>query len=510
MKKGFFLLVFIFLLAISFRLGAVFATRDIIYHGDAMYLLFARNISDGKFHVDFGGFGNGYWFQPGYPMAIAFFNFFIHDFVISSQLISVIAGGLVIFPLFYLAKKIFGLETAYLCAGLIVLYPALNIISTKILTESLFTVLFITSIYLGYIALEGNKKYFFFSGIIIGFSFLVKEVGLFTGIMLSGCIGIRALKNRKEISSLLLLILGIFIVISPWLIYLRRETGQWILVPKTGYNLCLYYKFKGAILNKLATGFAITEESKDISLFGLINEQPFRVMKHFFVNFWKVYHEILPGLVPFFLIGFLFLGFLDSTKRFFKTSLYILSFFIPFFVLYPLVAVYDNYFTPLLPLAVLWMARGISFLKEHIVSFGKKSVPLTFYFIIFLFVFLTFGVELKLEIGNIRRADNGWSKANRDVGLWLKQHKDKRKPRIISRTPHAVFFAEGEYIFLPQENLERILEFARYIKADYIILDKSFKDIYPKLQSLFISTPYPLKLLYRYATANQEFLIFSL
>lgn len=501
----FLILTVAFSLAFLVRLWVTLKIKDLLGQGgDVMYLLLARNILKGMPHLDFGGWGNGYWFQPGYAAVVAFLNIFIHNLMLSGQLVSIISGALLVFPLFYLARQLFGLQAAYLSLALLIFYPGLVMISSQVITEPLFSVLFIGAVYLGYRAMQEKKKALsFWSGILIGCSFLIKETGLLIALILGGWLGWPFLrtKDKRVFVSLMIFILAVLLVISPWLIYLRVQIGEWVLVPKTGFALCLYYKFKGAILNEPATAFVTTEETKDISLFKLMLEEPGRVLKRASVNLWKVYHEILPEKIPFFLVGLLFLGLFDfRNKEANKKSIYMLSFFLPFFILYPLVSIEARYFLPLLPMAIIWMARGILVLPRK----------LSLYLAVVLILFLAFGLELKLEISEMKRIDKGWSKANREVGLWLKEHKDKRKPRIISRTPHAVFFAEGEYIFLPQENLERILEFARYIKADYIILDKSFKDIYPKLQSLFISTPYPLKLLYRYATANQEFLIFSL
>jgi hypothetical protein len=95
------------------------------------------------------------------------------------------------------------------------------------------------------------------------------------------------------------------------------------------------------------------------------------------------------------------------------------------------------------------------------------------------------------------------------VGLWIKENKNTDMPRILSRKAEPVFFAEGDYVFLPQESLERILKFADNLNIDYIILDRAFVSIYPMLKDLFISPPASIKLCYKYSDNNQEFLVFS-
>lgn len=503
MRSRFFIVIF-FVMALVSRSLIAFISRD-FFQGDAMYLLLARNIAEGKPHLDYGGWGNGYWFQPGYSAVSALLNLFVHDFIFSSQVISIIAGSMVVFPLFYLARKLFGPRVGYISLGLFIVYPALAISSVSVLPGPFFTFLLITSIYLGSIAIEGKKRYSFLAGITIGFSFLVRETALLMGAVLGLWIGISALRarDRKALLSPLLFILGVVMVIFPWLVYLRIETGEWVLVPKTGYNLCLYYRFKGAVLNKQATGFVITEESKDISLARLFIENPSQVIRHFLVNTWKLYRHILPHLLPLLPMGLFFLGISDF--RDIRKSLYMFSFFFPFLVLYPLVAVYNNYFIPLLPLSIIWMSRGI----EILTSFLKRGAGLCFYFVIFLMLFLSFSADIKFEISKMRRVDNGWSRANKEVGIWIREHKEKKRPRILSRKPEPVFFAGGEYVFLPQENLERVLKFAHFLSADYIILDKAFSVIYPDLKSLFTHIPSSIKLLYRYTDNNQDFLVLS-
>ena len=115
-----------------------------------------------------------------YAVLITGIGFIFNDRETAATIISVMSGGLLLIPVFYIGKTLYGEITAWISVALVLFNPYMIQFSGWILTESLFTFLFITSISLTVVMLnKGWPSYLWIlSGLLSGLVYLSREVGI--------------------------------------------------------------------------------------------------------------------------------------------------------------------------------------------------------------------------------------------------------------------------------------------------------------------------------------------
>ncbi|MDZ7261138.1 MAG: glycosyltransferase family 39 protein, partial [candidate division KSB1 bacterium] len=187
---------------------------------------------------DFKDILHPHW-SPLYPIFIAGMSLVIKDFELAGRLVSAISGSLVILPVFFLTRKLFDKTTAYLSAILIALYPPLAFMATDVLTESTYMFLAMSGIAVGWSAVKRQSKLLgLVTGLLFGLSYLTRPEGIGWLIVFLGWGMLVILSNwlRKKQEKLVAIFLfsaiGFLVISSPYLLYLRKETGKWTLSQK--------------------------------------------------------------------------------------------------------------------------------------------------------------------------------------------------------------------------------------------------------------------------------------
>jgi uncharacterized membrane protein len=88
------------------------------------------------------------FYPPLYSFLILLFNYIFHNLETSAKLISMLAGTLSIIPVYLIAKRIFDEKTVVVAVILFAISPEIWRWQIRIMTDSLFTLFFIWSIYL--------------------------------------------------------------------------------------------------------------------------------------------------------------------------------------------------------------------------------------------------------------------------------------------------------------------------------------------------------------------------
>jgi 4-amino-4-deoxy-L-arabinose transferase-like glycosyltransferase len=86
-------------------------------------------------------------YSPGYPIFIMFINFLIKNYILSSKLVSLLSGILLLIPLYLLAKDVSDRKVAIIAVILASFNPMLVDYSLSSLTESVYTFLFVALLY---------------------------------------------------------------------------------------------------------------------------------------------------------------------------------------------------------------------------------------------------------------------------------------------------------------------------------------------------------------------------
>jgi len=219
-------------LAMALRIYLYFFTF-IISRDGVSFLSIAQYFEQGEITK-----GLGHDFHPFYSMMIAAGSYLVGDSQLTGQIISIVAGSLLVVPVFCLGKSLFEEQVGFVAGLLAAFHPYLARISADVLSDSLYIFFFASGISAGWDALKRRRRLsFFLAGVYAAFAYLTRPEGI--GILIlvgfwvlmagSRSFGIPA---RKVVASFLLLVFGFLLFASPYLIYLRKETGHWILTKK--------------------------------------------------------------------------------------------------------------------------------------------------------------------------------------------------------------------------------------------------------------------------------------
>ncbi len=163
------------------------------------------------------------FYPPIYPFVISFL-YFLKDMNLiyfGIKIINSIISTLVIIPSYLLSKEFLDEKQAFYTTALISIIPITFSFSYYILAENLFYPLFLFSIYFIYKTLkEDSKKYHIIASIFISLSFLTKNLGLILipVYLFSYILKKPILKEKLNLKNLLIGLITVLLLISPWLI----------------------------------------------------------------------------------------------------------------------------------------------------------------------------------------------------------------------------------------------------------------------------------------------------
>jgi len=215
MKKETKILCLFFLLFFLVKvLFAFFVPSPTIFADEYAYTKMAQSFFyDGDFSIHFSDYPK---FPKLYSIVLSFSFFFSQDMFVVYFLMKVINSfltTLVLFPLFFLARDFFPFKKSLLIACVALLTGSLFTFSNYIMSENLFLPLVAFFIYTCYKALvTGEKKYFIFSGILLGLTIWTRILGVALVPLLGLCI----FKEKKMLFSRILYhYIPLFLLILP-------------------------------------------------------------------------------------------------------------------------------------------------------------------------------------------------------------------------------------------------------------------------------------------------------
>src|SRR5262245_39871827 len=303
-------------------------------------------------------------YPPGYPALIALFHSFVRDWEWAGQLVSVLAGVFLLFPLYGLLNKIYGKPAAVVGCLLAAVNPFLARYAVHVRTESLFFFLAVFSLYIFHGGMERRKTAdFFFGGVVAGFAFLVRPEALGFVIIVPGVVLFLWWVKKcwsfmwaAQASAALLVGFALFAI--PYVVYLSAETGEWGAVSrKAGITLRVGLSDAGLLDADIAREFPT---GKSMSVPEFIKKHPWVYVKKVLsdmVSSVGVYFEALHyPYVPFLLLG-LIAAFRERPweRKDFFLLVYLIFFMLGFAAIY----VNRRYSVQLVAVSMGWTALGI-------------------------------------------------------------------------------------------------------------------------------------------------------
>ncbi|MEE4311955.1 MAG: glycosyltransferase family 39 protein [candidate division KSB1 bacterium] len=487
-----------------------------------------------------------YW-SPFYPLVTALFSYIIPDYETAGRMVSVLSATFVLLPLFFFTRQYYSKKIAFGTIILTALFSFSAYFSAKAEADSLYSLISISSIVLGWSILKSKSVMrSIWLGILFGFAYLTRPEGI--GLLIVFVIILLAIVlfhiikrlQWKSYGSILILTFLMFVVTSlPYIIYLHQATGQWTISAKGAANQqgSSFVMKKGA---KAVHPFhVLSEDNKtlkqdEIYHLGTFNKSiksegsaPIKVSvkdiaKKYSENIYNLFSEALPKLMPLPLILLLSLGLfaIPWKKEQLHVNLYILAFIVFFwFGVVPVFHVTLRYFIPLLPLIFIFLVSGIDVFSKwfegsigNYFSIGSRAgliriggVSLAILMILVSSIIPEFGKRMRK---NTFSTDE-WAPCieQKKAGKWLKQNSDEIP--VVMAYNHAVSFYAGNYnikesVEIPLNEIDRVMEYMTHRDVKYLVLNDRYRHKAPLISHLFDKRDVPssLELVYEKEEKN--------
>ena len=442
---------------------------------------------------------------PLYPILIGFFWRLTNNLEFSGQVVSAIAGGLLVIPVYYFAKAIYGRRVGLLSAIFVVICPILVYGSTETFSESLYTLFLISSIALVWKALSSrNLLWISLAGLTTGLSFLTHSLGiLFVPIFLVFVFLSPFLipaSTLKSVFKKAALFLAAFIIVClPYWVFLHKHLGRWSLSANTNYVNIYWYKLRSQGMSQEEIMFkagdsliasdlmASDPRLSDLSagIFGYYFSHPGELPERFMRNFRDAFLEIekIAGLLrisPFALktiLGImglvLLLGLVKilGEKKFGPRELYLVFIFLSLSI-FLFFRFEHRYFYPYVPLLLVIIAKitvGVERRLEKKISLRNRMCGSISGFFLTGILIVVMGSS---SIFLITKKNDLVPHEYKIMGQWMKENiNDIENKMVMSRKLAVPFYAEARHQILYYGEYPGLIEYARSRKVDYLVID---------------------------------------
>lgn len=448
------------------------------FSDDAIYASLARFFTEGNFLQAF----HPTW-PPLYPALSALAYLVTSNWEASLRLISTVAGVLIIVPLYFFLRQTLSEIYALLFVFSITFFEPLLKFSLLPLSDSLST-LFIISAIIVLLANFENSKNLLLGGIFTGLIFLTRSEGtVFFGLILIFLLVYLSIK--KKFLRIALFIVAFFLTISPYLIAVRIQLGEWTLSQKFSAQIQQEHAF--ALKNQTTWAQEVTSvKSPNYS------SPYFRGGTNYLIDnlssFIKLFKQKLVSwqrlflsLFPFWSQVLIILGVLNIFKRrlFWNVSFitFLLICAIPVTIFTTPIAD-TRYLLWTFPFFLYFSYLGTVTMLTFLTSFLKfKLTPITLGSL----VFSPFLLSLLLPsfwaegvFNPVTTYAQTFTKVHYRsqlprIGNWIKLNSLKPHPKIMMRHEMLEFYADGETIYLPQGSLNQIISYAKSKEVNYLV-----------------------------------------
>ncbi len=509
-----------------------------------------------------GDFLNGlrHDYHPLYSLIMAGLYKIVPNMELSGTIISIIFGTSTVIAFYLIGKGIFDQRIAFVSSIILAFHPYAVRFSADIISESTYFFFFTSALGLGFFAITGGRLLLFaLTGICTAFAYLTRPEGigiLFIVIcwcLLKDFVRIKMFLGKKLIS-ILVLVISFLALSSPYLIYIKKETGAWHLTKKKNVseivgvekmlsgpaNEPAKHQVKNNIPpspshqtpnrphpgEQISSGLKSLEHAQDKDK-GIVTGSNADITKQAISNginlrthLGSVLYIAKKYLSTFhhFLFIFLIIGAINWTriKRERLFGVYITTIIIFYlFILYRLNITQMAYFgdifqypsrrhlMPIVIPAIFCVGIGVcatgTWMRERFqidrLRFGFKELLRSVWIVQLIILVIVVGVLLPKTLKPQGIDKLGVKKA----GQWLRENSDKPLPAILSTSARNAYYAGGEHIQMG--GVGNALSRARAKKVDYILIThKEYKAMGEKLQQSIGNKQ--IMLIYKYPEEN--------
>lgn len=461
-------IIWLALASLGFRIFLYFIFHNEIVVGPDFINManLGRRFASGEYY----GVLDTYW-SPAYPILIGIITFFTKSALMSATIISILAASLIAPFTYYLIEQSYGQKAGIIAAIIAIFFPHLSNSMFSLGTENIYLLLITGALILGWRGFSNDStKDYFGVGILVGLAYLTRPEAFgylvfFILVIFSKSLWEKKLPfGRIPSKQIFTLLIGFALLATPYIIYLKQQTGTWTISGKIQVNTITAYAEDEI---KPDTPDDVKPGAEGIRTY----------FKYFVINlmeFQKSLSFLLPSLL-FILIGLgLFVA--PWNKERLQREIYLVAFCLITILGYAVAVVRDRYFYILLPIFFGWIAYGVvqlerwfqeskqNFLPNRFLEFfNKKSFVIVSLIIIFAYVFpINFFVRTKEKAWEVAAYEE------RDAGLWLKENGNP-SALVFSAVLRPVFYSEHKHLPLTTKTIEDTLKQIKEKKVEYVI-----------------------------------------
>lgn len=446
-------------------------------------------------------------FPPLYPLLIAAASPLTGNSEVAARLVSVICGVLLVLPIFYLARRIYGPRTAILAATVVSIHPMLTSISVTGFSESTYLLFFAWGLYWSFESLWGRGwKAAAMAGLFWGLAYLARpEAFLLCGVLVAGLLAVELIgkeRGKGLWKQAFCAVIAFVIVATPYVIFLRVKTGHFRLEGKSNFN----YVVSRRVEEGKDIVQAYYEIDHDLNIVGpgmdpvrFANYSPYQ--KHFselvrvavrnipvhlrsIQDFlFSIYSFGSPLLLILVLAGL----FRDAwtRDRFWKEIFCLTAAASLFAILFAVQWFEIRFALPMFLVLLIWSAKGMDALSEWAQQTWGNIRPttdgLSAGIANAIRVALIFALSGLALAGTIKDPpfpeENESNLPQKEAGLWLRGHSpnlgEKGRVQILSSLGIVAFYAGGEYWPLPYTDGPTALRYLESKAPDFVVLENS-------------------------------------
>ena len=470
-------------------------------------------------------------FHPLYSFITAILYKVVPNMELSGTVISVFFGTLTVIVFYLIGKGIFNQKVSFVSSIILSFHPYAVRLSADMISESTYFFFFISSLGLGFFAIT-NRRYLLFvlTGICSAFAYLARPEGIGIIIVvaswcaLKDCVKIKELWKDKLVS-IVILIVSFLVISSPYLVYIKKETGYWRLTKKKNLS-----QMAGVEVGPRGQNSDILVEKvnakqgnsgRDINKQVTARKTNFQIHINCILHVAKKYISTFhPFLFMFFIIGVINWSRIEKERLFGFYLITVIALY--FFVLYRLsithfflfyrpsishlsgsgdVFLYPSrrHLMPLVIPAIFCVGIGVyttgawihkKFQDNSLIVGFKELLRSTW--TIQLMVLIVVVCVLLPKTLKPQRFDKLGTKL---AGQWIKEHSHKRFPAVFSDSARNAYYAGGKHVQI--EKIDEVLNQAQEKKADYILItQREFKVLEEEI--LQSTKEKKIKLVYKY------------
>ena len=483
--------------AFAIRLYRLVAFTAVIENEGPFFVRLATNLLGGKGYLGMAGIPD-LSYAPLYPILIAAATPFTKSPELAGRIVSVLFGSLLVLPMYFLARQLYGRNTALVCATLTALHPVLIAYSAAVYNETVYLVLLAAGECAAlYFLRLSTLKWEALTGLFFGLAYLTRPEAMFFPLLAVLAVFLLTLLRKGNLksaalgSAVLLVFFGAFA--AGYVAFLSSHTGKLSFQTKGKLNYTIGKRFsQGMPYDQASSGIRddLTIEGPFLDPMRYSTYTPYgwtppALIKYLFTmakrNVSGVeslltgigFGEILFGLAVLGLFREAWDEWVSVANLFLVANLLLIS-----AVILQVHLLQFRYVIPFYPFFILWASHGViqladwtkSTFKSASVPGGTATAQLFLYgAIALLLVSATREVKWNSEIQE-GGAENSPAKV---AGSWLGQHSSPGMAVMTAGDSTVPFYAGGTLSLLPYTESAVALRYIQSKNPSFVVLNST-------------------------------------